>query len=395
MEAAVSDPTEGPPPLPEGSLLLHIGPPKTGSTAIQQAMHDARPGLAEHGVLYPGTRRRARSASWAVLGHGSALGRPAPRIEAWTALVDEIRRSDLPRVCLSHENFARADDAAAERILDGCGRDRTHVVYVARRLDKVLPSLWQEHVKAWRTASYDEYLHGMLDDPPTRPRTLRPYDVSAVIGRWASLVGPDRVTVVVADEHDRGLIPRTFEALLGLPAGFLVPPASSGSNTSLTWTEVEAIRRINRMAQDDRWTPREYWQIVQDGMVAALGRRNRDHETRIEGLPAWAFDRVAERADRQIDQVRDAGVRIVGDPEDLRVSRHSGPAAPPADVESVPLDVLVEMVRGAVDGARALHRRELRAATRRTSGAADELSGRQLVRLLARRAARRVGLRRR
>ena len=44
--------------LPEGAVLLHIGPYKTGSTAIQQALFDQRDVLAEHGVLYPGRWRR-------------------------------------------------------------------------------------------------------------------------------------------------------------------------------------------------------------------------------------------------------------------------------------------------------------------------------------------------
>ena len=45
-----------PPPtaLPEGSVLLHIGPHKTGTTAIQGALAAARAELAEHGVTYPG-----------------------------------------------------------------------------------------------------------------------------------------------------------------------------------------------------------------------------------------------------------------------------------------------------------------------------------------------------
>ncbi|MBW8752017.1 MAG: hypothetical protein JF565_11410, partial [Propionibacteriales bacterium] len=151
--------TAGSAALPAGSLLLHIGPPKTGSTAIQQTLHESRDALAGHGVLYPGTRRRARSASAAVLGTGPAVGRERPRIEQWHALVDEIRQTDLPLVCLSHENFSRAEDDAVDRILGDLGAERTHVVYVARRLDKVLPSHWQEHVKAWRTFSYEDYLH--------------------------------------------------------------------------------------------------------------------------------------------------------------------------------------------------------------------------------------------
>jgi hypothetical protein len=393
MPAPVPE-TERPAVIPAGSLLLHIGPPKTGSTAIQQAMHESRAALAEHGVLYPGTRRRARSASFAVLGVGSAIGRPAPRMESWEALVDEVRTTDLPRACVSHENFSRADDAAADRILDGFGRDRTHVVYVARRLDKVLPSHWQERVKSWETASYDEFLHRLLDEPVSSWRKVwQPHDVAGVVARWTARVGPERVTVVVSEEHDRGLVPRTFEALLGLPDGLLAP-RGSGSNTSLSWTETEVVRSLNQLARDEQWTPREYWRIVQEGVVEGLRRRQDERDPRIGGLPGWALERVAERADRQINAIRSAGVRVVGDPEGLRIDASARADGIPAPVESVPLELLAASVQGALEGARAMHRREVSDLTEANRADGDRLSGRHLLRLLARRVAR-IGVRRR
>jgi len=352
--------------LPEGSLLLHIGPPKTGSTAIQMALHTSRPTLAEHGVLYPGTHVRERPASWAVLGSRPALGREAPRIERWHALVEEIRCSNLPRVCLSHENFARADDAAVDRILDGTGRERTHVIYVARRLDKVLPSHWQERVKAWETASYEEYLHRMLDNPSSKSAIWQAHGVADVVHKWASRLGNEQVTIVVSDEDDRGLLPRTMEAMLGLPEGLLVPPTGR-TNASLSLTEAEALRRLNRMAQEQEWTAREYWLIVQAGVLRALRDRDRSGDARIGGLPQWAYDRVIDRAERQIADVVSAGVKVIGDPEHLRVADRAQPAEVPEDVKTVPLDLLADMVRGTIEGARAMHRRELRATQRRTS----------------------------
>ena len=40
--------------LPEDAVLLHIGVHKTGTTAIQAALADAREELASLGVRYPG-----------------------------------------------------------------------------------------------------------------------------------------------------------------------------------------------------------------------------------------------------------------------------------------------------------------------------------------------------
>ena len=63
----------------EGALLLHIGPYKTGTTAIQQALHDARPSLRERGIIYPGKSRRQRRSGWSVMDR-HPLGRRNPVI---------------------------------------------------------------------------------------------------------------------------------------------------------------------------------------------------------------------------------------------------------------------------------------------------------------------------
>ena len=44
--------------VPEGARLVHIGPYKTGSTALQSALHQARPVLADHGVRRAGDLRQ-------------------------------------------------------------------------------------------------------------------------------------------------------------------------------------------------------------------------------------------------------------------------------------------------------------------------------------------------
>jgi hypothetical protein len=44
--------------LRAGARLLHIGPHKTGSTAVQGAFHLARERLAAQGVVYPGQGRQ-------------------------------------------------------------------------------------------------------------------------------------------------------------------------------------------------------------------------------------------------------------------------------------------------------------------------------------------------
>ncbi|MBW8752018.1 MAG: hypothetical protein JF565_11415 [Propionibacteriales bacterium] len=379
--------------LPEGSVLLHIGPAKTGSTAIQHTMFQAREKLAEQGVHYVGTKPHEKEAGAVALGVRGPIGRRPARPEAWQRLVDEIAGATLPRLCLSNEDFGRADDEALLRILDATGAERTHLVYVARRLDKVLPSSWQQQVKARVTASYPDFLREVLDPTATSwtaRLVMEPQDVGLVLARWGKHLPQERITVVVADEGDRTALPRAFESLLGLPAG-LLEPAGGPANRSMGYAETEAVRRLNRLALDEGWSPRDYRQIVQRAVVRTLKERD-SQGPRVGGIPPEAFDRVAELADAQVEAIASSGVHVVGDPERLRVRGQVEPVPLPPDVDSVSLDLLADIVSGVRAGSAHLRRRsrpEVDVHAQR-----DNLGGRQLLQLIARRAALRLGVRR-
>ena len=62
-----------------GRRLLHIGPHKTGTSAIQGALFLARERLAAQGVIYPGQGRAVLWPILAVTGQPPLLGEPAPR----------------------------------------------------------------------------------------------------------------------------------------------------------------------------------------------------------------------------------------------------------------------------------------------------------------------------
>jgi hypothetical protein len=84
--------------LPDGSCLLHIGPHKTGSTAVQSAFHAARTRLADQGVVYPGRGRQPLLAVLSVTGQPGLLGEVRPQMVHWDKLVRSIRAADGQRV---------------------------------------------------------------------------------------------------------------------------------------------------------------------------------------------------------------------------------------------------------------------------------------------------------
>lgn len=342
-------------PLPTGTRLIHIGPQKTGSTAIQAAMHERREELAELGVVYPGPRMRPLRA-------GAEIGFPMPRGKltgppgAWQRLVDLVAAAGDKRVCISHEAFGRATPEQVERIVAGLGGDRPHLLAVVRSYDSYLPSQWQQRVKAGVRASYEEWLRIVLGDDD-REREWRqvwvPHDTVRLVRRWAERVDPVDITLLVGDESDRSLLPDVFEKLLDLPDGILTVEHAI-ANRSLSYPETELLRGLYAGFAAAGRTDREHFRLIHRGVIAALvASPYPDGEPRVPALPGWAYDRVAELSEQRLAGLADLGVRILGDPEKLRTPARSESDAegPDEPVVSVSLTTALRALDGMAHGA--------------------------------------------
>lgn len=386
--------------LPEGSVLLHIGPYKTGSTALQGALFAARGEFAAHGVHYPGSWRRAAQEGWSVL-RWSPRGRPAPRPRAfWESFAADVRsRAEAGlRVCVSTEDFAPASAARASEIVSDLGGDRVHVVAVARRLDRLLPSAWQERVKGFDRRTYDAWLREVLGDRPAPARKAfwRSQDLLRTIDHWVPAVTPDRFLVIPTDDSDRSLLLRLFEALLGLPAGMLVVPETT--NSSLSANSCELLRRVNERFEAEGWSDELYNATIFRGAIQEMAGAGRpDLDAPIPPLPGWARELAADRSERRATRLLASGVRLLGRPETLLVPRSDPDGVAPGATEPIPerlsLDQAAAAVIGAVRGAaerearaRAEVARQHRAAAADVTDAAA-MSTSELVRYTGRRVA--------
>jgi hypothetical protein len=384
--------------LPEGAVLLHVGPFKTGTTAIQGALELARHELPEHGVVYPGKGRRAMRPGWAALGR-KPRGRPPVRPEEWQEFCGEVHAAAGKRVCVSTEDFGSANPAQARRIVDDLGGDNVYVVAVSRRLDRLLPSQWQERIKSHDTHTYDQWLRAVLTEDPSDRNAKRfwaSHDMVDLYQRWSSAVGRDRFRLVVSDDSDPELLPRLFERMLGLPDGLL--RLAPYVNASMTWNGAELVRRLNEVFVERGWPDDVYFPVMQRGLMQAVMASPRTPvEERIPPLPAWAARRVEEIVDEKIERLRQLEVPVIGDVERLR------PPASPDAVQTLEQASMVSMATaaaaaiGAIEGAVDLRTRTRRRARRELAqlrGAAAETlartSGRQLARELGSRARRRL-----
>jgi hypothetical protein len=380
------------PRVPDGGCLLHIGPYKTGSTAIQSALFEARDVLAEHGVAYPGRWRRAMRPGWAVLGYTPRGRRPTP-ISVWEEFSAEVRAATASgmRACVSTEDFGSAGPPRIARITDDLGADSLLVVAVLRRLDRLLPSQWQERVKSHDTITFDEWLTRVLGedaDDREHQRFWASHDVVAMAERWIPFVGKERFVLVAADEGDPDVVPRSFEQLLGLPDGVLaLPPAS---NASLSHNATELVRRINELFEAEGWPDTTYHRLVQQGVVRQIVNGPRPpSEERIPQLPGWAAARVGEISRRRLDELDARGICVVGARAGLEVPTGQPPGT---DVvsdrpEVVSIDTAVRTIAGIVEATVAELASSPPAA--RHAGpdapapAFEDVSGRELLRAVA------------
>jgi hypothetical protein len=386
-------------PLPPDAVLLHIGPHKTGTTAVQTSLNAVRDSLPEHGVRYLGTDRFREQAPLGLLGRAGRPGIRMPDRKDWDILVTHVRKHRDERVVLSSERYCWALAPKIRTIVDAFGRDRVHVVITLRPIDRILPSQWQMSVQGGLTTTYQQWLETVFstaDPKPNLPRQFwRRHAHGALVQRWAKAVGTENVTAIVVDERDRTMLPNAFASLLDLPEGLLVPVAAK-SNRSLTQGEVELVRRVNEAFISHQWSALEHAQLVRRGLSGNLRNRQPDRDEARIVTPHWAIELAADRADTAITQIRASGVRVIGDLDNLRVKRDEPATDRSADL-SIPAEVGALAVIGVLEVERETLPASAGAQRRRPVGRQLELEsvhGRDLLAALALRIRRRITKRR-
>lgn len=318
------------PPLPDGSTLVHIGPYKTGTTAMQGALWDARAVLAGHGVVYPGEAAHEIDASMAVaLGYVYAGKNLDIYRERWFDLVAAMK-AERPRIgVLSSEVYCEATDDGARAVLDALG-PQTHVVITVRPIVRLLGSQWQQYTQNIPVPSYDAWLQAILgqagepESGTITPSFWRRHRHDRLVERWVGLVGGDRVTVVVVDDRDHRGLPAAFEGLLGLPDGLLVPPADK-TNRSLTFAEATLVRELVDRTSKAPWVSADHGRFIRFGAARGLQAAPPDPAAERLLTPGWAVDRALEIGAGIAARIAASGARVVGD-LDLLSDRALAPA---------------------------------------------------------------------
>ncbi|MGI5375370.1 hypothetical protein ACQEV2_14195 [Streptomyces sp. CA-251387] len=379
-------------PLSPGTRLLHIGPHKTGTTSIQGALFAAKDEMARHGVAWPATTRHPMEAVLAACARTGMMGDARPTARHWERLLEQVRATGRRTSVISSEFFADApDDDTVRRIVEQLGGDRVHVLVTLRPLAKIMPSQWQQYVQNGLRMGYEDWLEHMLRKPPydrPNPSFWRRHRHDRLVGRWARVVGPERVTVVVVDDRDREGLMRTFEALLGLPAR-LLRPVPDAANRSLTLAETEMLRNLNKEFRANELPEELYSQLVRNGAVMHMKNTCIPGPGDVKiGTPRWAVEAAAEIGAEMAERMGGTGVRILGD---MRLLSAVPKPATPTDAEPrIAPEAAARALYGALAAAAAAPVRHTAAAKSRT---VHQTSSTELVRVLGHRCLKRLRLR--
>ena len=338
-------------PLPDRCRLFHVGIPKSGTTSLQVAAAANRHELLRQGVLYPGTQVNQRGAVLGFMGRSWGWGKggaTTPPRERWDALMAEIETDESRRVFFGHEFASEANKSTAQGFVEAIG-DRCHVLITLRSFGAILPSAWQQFVKAGTTTGFDDWLHAVLAQPPDRSVTRRFHrrnDQGGVVRRWVKAAGPERVTVIVTDARRPELLTNSVEHLLALEPGTLAANDHDGyaANRGLTTSESELFLALNRAIEpyDVDWD--DYERIVRFGAQRRLMEEPPSAGDRLI-LPDWAAARAAERGAEFAEQITRSGARVIGD---LSLLADEPPSRSDADqpVAEVPVDMAAEALAG-------------------------------------------------
>lgn len=276
-----------------------------------------------------------------------------PAFEAWQDLMDEVEAEESRRIFINHEWICEADDRMAQNFVDALG-ERTHVAISLRPLSGLVSSYWQEIVKnGVATRPFDEWLHRALAEPPgarVRNKWDRQSDQAGIVERWERLLGPDRVTVIIADKASPRQVPSTLEHLLGLPEGMLDDPDADGAHTnrSLSAPEAELFRRLNVAFIENNMPFSEYALAYRRGAVARVLHRELLGSEQSIQLPTWAADRATEYGQGIADRLERSGVAVVGDLAALHAPVSATVDGDLPSFDTISMDVAVEAIAGTV-----------------------------------------------
>jgi hypothetical protein len=331
-------------------LIVHIGLQKSGTTYLQEVLAASASELAEAGFTYPLSppgkrRRRIENHEWPTY---DLLGPEYPWVSAqraaaekgtWKELERQVRRAD-GTVLLSAEALSTLRTPAIRTLLGRLGVGGIEIIVTARSLNRILPSLWQQHVRNGRVQAFGRYLD-MLEEQRNLPEARieeecdlhlwRAFAIGRLVRRWAREVGTEHVTVVTSPGSPPELLWDRFSEAVGLPPLKQTDALRRPVHTSLTAPEAMALAAVNSALRRDEW-PADDARRLRD-LVLTKGFQPRGERGPRIAVPPDRRARVAAWIAEDAAELLTSSVNIIGDIADLRPDLDRSQVRPPTAEE--------------------------------------------------------------
>jgi hypothetical protein len=350
-------------------LFLHVGLPKSGTTFLQGLMANNRTRLKQSGYIYPFIRRETMFHTAVELrGQHERWGLAPETIDGtWQLVLGRIRGFTGSGI-VSHELLAAAGRDQVRRVARDTEDLELHVVVTARDLSRQATALWQEEVKNGRRWSFEEFAGTLFDGDGADQADSgfwRSQDLASVLGRWAAVVPPERMHVVVVPRSsaDPFELWRRFAAAIGLDPTTVDLELQPRANESLGAAQVALLRQVVT-ALDGRLGQPHYAHVVKRFFAQT-------QLSKIRSAPPVTPPDVRARLDvvarGWVEEIQERGYAVHGDLDELVPSTAAVPEGTrhPDDVSAEELlqelpEVMAEMLieiavlRGQIRGPKTL-----------------------------------------
>lgn len=239
-------------------LTVHIGPPKTATTVVQQVLDEAQEALSAQGIGYGlSNRPRADFVLVGKLGHLTTY----PDRENWHLGREATADSDVtdfltghPHRLISTEDFFDADPSVATVLLEVMQPRALEIVAGIRRPDQWLWSMWQQACKDPLWPEWDDFIEKHLADHLLLP--------SNFLAPWIGHSVPEGTSIHLLRLEDFGATHPAihFARLLGIDLDLALPIANAPawSNASMrpreTLLTAWFVRECARMLREECWS---------------------------------------------------------------------------------------------------------------------------------------------
>jgi hypothetical protein len=245
------------------TIFLHIGPPKTGTSAIQQFLSANRKILKESGYLYPGRglahHDMAREFPSLTV---TDIRNPALATKKYFA---EIDASGLDKIILSSEKFnglmlqrenLKEEIASLREFL--IPRFQVYIIFYVRRQDERIESMYNETVRGSRKRTDESFSEFIKKTTQRGPDDLKTDTMSSSLEcyshllEWSNAFGKENILVRCNEEEQlpKGIYHDFLETIgLTLDSRYWIP--ENRVHESLSWDLTEVMRICNTQFKED------------------------------------------------------------------------------------------------------------------------------------------------